>query len=63
VGVRTVGGMDAARHVCVWFDDSDGAELLCACGARAVAVLDEATGETVLVTLAADPVRVLAATA
>ncbi|HEY0215292.1 MAG TPA: hypothetical protein VGC57_02745 [Cellulomonas sp.] len=56
--------MDAGRHVCIWFDDGgEGLELLCACGARAVAVVDEVTGDTVLVALAAEPVRVMAATA
>ncbi len=64
VVVRTVDLMDAGRHVCIWFDDGgEGLELLCACGARAVAVVDEVTGDTVLVALAAEPVRVMAATA
>ncbi len=66
VVVRTVGLMDAGRHVCIWFDDadgSDGLELLCACGARAAAVVEEVTGDLVLVALAAEPARVMAATA
>lgn len=63
VGVRTVGGMEITRHTCLWFDDADGVELLCGCGARAVAEIDPATGEAVLVVLADEPVRVLAAIA
>jgi hypothetical protein len=63
VVVRTVGGMEITRHTCLWFDDADGDELLCACGSRAVAEIDAETGETVLVVLADAPVRVLAAIA
>jgi hypothetical protein len=60
--VRTVGGLSIGRHVCIWFDDGDGVELLCVCGARAVSVVDEETGEQLLVTLADEPAP-LAATA
>lgn len=49
VVVRTVVGMRSQRHVCIWFDDGDGVEVLCACGARAVAVVDEDSGELVVV--------------
>jgi hypothetical protein len=55
--------MEITRHTCLWFDDADGVELLCGCGARAVAQTDPTTGETVLVVLADEPVRVLAAIA
>jgi hypothetical protein len=55
--------MEITRHTCLWFDDADGVELLCGCGARAVAEIDPATGEAVLVVLADEPVRVLAAIA
>jgi hypothetical protein len=54
--------MSIGRHVCIWFDDGDGVELLCVCGARAVSVVDEETGEQLLVTLADEPAP-LAATA
>lgn len=60
--VRTVGGMDIGRHVCTWFDDGDGLDLLCACGARALAGVDDADGER-LVLLLADTPAPLAATA
>ncbi len=60
--VRTVGGMSIGRHVCIWFDDGDGVELLCVCGARAVTVVDEESGEALLVALADEPAA-LAATA
>jgi hypothetical protein len=39
----------------IGFDDGDGVELLCACGARAVAVVDEETGDLVVVTTAEEP--------
>ncbi|WP_203668555.1 hypothetical protein [Cellulomonas pakistanensis] len=47
--------MSSQRHVCIWFDDGDGVEVLCACGACAVAVLDDETGELVVVALAEEP--------
>lgn len=59
--VRTVGDMNG-RHLCTWFDDADGVELLCVCGARAVVVVDDETGDELVVLLADEP-RVLAATA
>lgn len=62
VVVRTVGDMSSARHECLWFDDADGVELLCVCGGRAVAVVDEETGDVVLAVLADEPFP-LAATA
>ncbi len=54
--------MSTGRHFCIWFDDGDGVEVVCGCGARAVLVVDEETGEQVLVTLAEEPLA-LAATA
>lgn len=53
VGVRTVGVMDAGRHVCTWFDDGEGFDLLCACGARAVGGTEDE--DLLLMVLAADP--------
>ncbi|QZN85212.1 hypothetical protein [Cellulomonas sp. C5510] len=50
------------RHVCTWFDDADGVELLCVCGTRAVVVVDDATGDDLVVVLADEPAP-LAATA
>lgn len=47
--------------MCLWFDDGDAAELVCGCGARAVAVVDESTGESMVVAL--DRERVLVAMA
>lgn len=41
--------------MCIWFDDGDGVELLCACGTRAVAVVDEETGELVVVATVEEP--------
>lgn len=61
VVVRTVVCM-SGRHVCTWFDDADGVELLCVCGGRAVVVVDDETGDDLLVVLADEP-AVLAATA
>ena len=55
VVVRTVVGMRSQRHVCIWFDDGDGVELLCACGTRAVAVVDEESGELVVVATVEEP--------
>lgn len=55
VVVRTVVAMRSQRHVCIWFDDGDGVELLCACGTRAVAVVDEETGELVVVATVEEP--------
>lgn len=55
VVVRTVVGMSSQRHTCIWFDDGDGLEVLCVCGARAVAVLDDESGELVVVALAEEP--------
>lgn len=57
VVVRTVVGMRSQRHVCIWFDDADGVELLCACGTRAVAVVDEETGELVVVATVEEPAQ------
>lgn len=48
--------------MCIWFDDGDGVEVLCVCGARAVTVVDEETGELVVVSLAEEP-EALAASA
>lgn len=42
----TVEGMSA--HVCTYFDDGDGVDLLCVCGSRAVLVLTD-EGETLAV--------------
>jgi hypothetical protein len=55
VVVRTVVGMRSRRHLCTWFDDADGVELLCGCGARAVAVVDDETGETIVVVVPDEP--------
>lgn len=46
--------MSSGRHECLWFDDADGVEVLCACGARAVAVVDDESGDVVLAVLAAE---------
>lgn len=48
--------------MCTWFEDGDDVEVLCVCGARAVAVVDEDSGELVVVALAQERV-LLAATA
>lgn len=37
-------------HICVYFDDG-GPEHVCVCGSRALLVVDEHTGESVLVAL------------
>jgi len=44
--------------VCIWFEGGDAVELVCGCGARAVAVMDESTGESMIVALEGE--RVLA---
>jgi hypothetical protein len=56
VGVATVVLMSIGRHVCIWFEDGDGIDVLCVCGARAVTVVDEESGELVVVALEEDPV-------
>lgn len=56
VGVATVVPMNIGRHVCIWFEDGDGIDVLCVCGARAVTVVDEESGELVVVALEEDPV-------
>ncbi len=43
------------RHFCSYFDDADGVDLVCVCGGRAVLVVDDVTGDAVLVPLAAEP--------
>ncbi len=55
VGVRTVVTMSSGRHLCIWFEDGDGVEVVCVCGARAVTVVDEETGELVVVALEEEP--------
>ncbi|VTR77835.1 hypothetical protein CHMI_02607 [Cellulomonas hominis] len=55
VVLRTVVVMRSGRHLCTWFDDADGVELLCGCGARAVVVVDDETGETVVVVVPDEP--------
>ena len=52
--------MSSGRHVCIWFDDGDDLEVLCACGARAVVVVDDELGERVVVLLADEAVPVAA---
>lgn len=42
----TVGVMSA--HVCTYFDDGDGVELVCICGTRAMLLLTDAGEELVL---------------
>lgn len=56
VGVATVVPMSIGRHVCIWFEDGDGIDVVCVCGARAVAVVDEETGDLVVVALEEEPV-------
>lgn len=57
VGVRTVGIMSTGRHVCTWFDDGEGFDLLCACGARAVGGTED---EDLLLMVLADPAPLVA---
>jgi len=45
--------MSAGRHVCTWFDDGEGFDLLCACGARAVGGTEDE--DLLLMVLAAEP--------
>lgn len=47
-----------AAHTCVWFDDGE-PELVCVCGARAVAVLED-DGETVVLVPVDDDATVTA---
>lgn len=47
--------MSIGRHVCIWFEDGDGIDVLCVCGARAVTVVDEETGDVVVISLEEDP--------
>lgn len=56
VGVRTVVPMSSRRHLCIWFEDGDGIDVVCVCGARAVTVLDDETGDLVVVALEEEPV-------
>lgn len=44
--------------MCIWFDDGDAVELVCGCGARAVAVVDEATGGSTIMALEGERVLV-----
>ncbi len=45
------------RHICSYFDDADGVDFVCACGGRAVLVVDDVTGDAVLASLATEPVE------
>lgn len=54
VAARTVVDMSTDRHVCIWFDDGDGIEVVCACGARAERILDEISGDAVIVAIDED---------
>lgn len=48
--------------MCTWFEDGDDVDVVCVCGARAVAVVDEESGDLVVVARAEERV-LLAATA
>jgi hypothetical protein len=50
--------MSTGRHVCTWFDDGEGFDLLCACGARAVGGTEDE--DLLLMVLVADPAPLVA---